>query len=304
MNSYFQAYLIISFHFEKQRTLATGIAVSGSGLGLLALSILSEYLIEEYGWKDTCFIFAAICSHTFISACIFKQPKIKQNYSQDEMQAQKTNDSFLKSFAIIYGNKRFIILNLAYFLLSFSIVCPHNFLPSHIKFNRIDDPKSISISLLGISTLFGQIIIGFVSDKIRHLNWLIFAVCIILAGFTNFFLPLVNNLYFIFLYSILYGFLTSVNYVLQSALVIESLGLSNLTIAFGCLQLCQGFSTLVGTPFLGWVKDHSKDYELTFYISGLFMVLSGVVILFWPCLKNKKSNENLACEIEAQIFKN
>jgi len=45
--------LIISVHFEKQRALATGLAVSGSGLGLFVLSPLSEYFIKEYGWKDT-----------------------------------------------------------------------------------------------------------------------------------------------------------------------------------------------------------------------------------------------------------
>ena len=283
------------------RALATGIAVSGSGLGLFFLSPLSEYLIQEFGWKDTCFIFAAIASHTFISACLFRQPEA---ISKIEIESKNETNakSLFSDLKTIYGNKNFLLLSLSYFILSFSIVCPHNFLPSHIKFKNIDDPNSISISLIGISALIGQITIGYISDKYRHLNWLIFAVCISLAGFITCLLPLTSNLNIICVYSVLYGFLTSVNYVLQSSLVIESLGLANLTIAFGCLQLCQGFSTLFGTPFLGWVKDYSKDYELTFYISGLLMILSGASLLLWPCFIKKNHDLIQDNQIEAQEF--
>ena len=89
------------------------------------------------------------------------------------------------------------------------------------------------------------------------------------------------------MYSIVFGFMTSANYVLQSSLVIESLGLANLTLAFGCIQLCQAFSTLLGTPLLGWVKDYTQNYNNTFFISGLFMISSGLILMTWP-IKVKK----------------
>lgn len=81
---YIPAYLIISFHFEKRRALATGIAVSGSGLGLFVLSPLAEFLIDRYGWMDACFIFGAITSHTFISACSFRSPPKKGKSGEEE----------------------------------------------------------------------------------------------------------------------------------------------------------------------------------------------------------------------------
>jgi hypothetical protein len=69
---YIPAYLIISFYFDKMRALATGIAVSGSGLGLFILSPLTEYLIDKFDLRDTCFLFGAISSHLFIAACLFR----------------------------------------------------------------------------------------------------------------------------------------------------------------------------------------------------------------------------------------
>lgn len=289
---YIPAYLIISFHFTKRRALATGIAVSGSGLGLFIVSPLLEYLILNYGWIETCFIFGAISSHTFISACLFRPADNQANnssQSETEKQENKIKPKFLDEISDIYRNKKFIIVNLAYFFLSFVVVAPHNFLPSHVKLNDIDDPSSLSISLMGISALAGQIIMGYISDKFRSKNWFIFSVSIILSGVVTCVLPLVHNIYFIYAYSIAFGFLTSVNYVLQSSLVIESLGLANLTLAFGCLQLCQGFSTLLGTPMLSWFKDNTKNYDCTFYITGLILIISGIILLFWPLCRRKRN---------------
>lgn len=69
---YIPSYLIIPFYYDKRRAFATGIAVSGSGLGLFLLSPLSEYLILKYGWMDAWMIIGAISSHTFLSACTYR----------------------------------------------------------------------------------------------------------------------------------------------------------------------------------------------------------------------------------------
>lgn len=294
---YIPAYLIISFYFDKTRALATGIAVSGSGLGLFVLSPLSEYLIDLYEWRDTCFLFGAISSHLFISACLFRSIKngSSNKPSTNEMQIEEHSDKistwnkFKHEFIKIYSTKTFLITNLSYFILAFTIIAPYNFLPIHIESNNLIDPSSLSISLIGISTLVGQIIIGLLSDRYRSLNWLIYAICIILAGLATILIPFLKDIKLIYAYSVIFGFTTSVNYVLQSSLVIEALGLANLTLGFGCLQLSQGFSTLSGTVLLGWLKDNMDNYNMVFHISGSIMILSGLILILWPFTKPKKA---------------
>jgi MCP family monocarboxylic acid transporter-like MFS transporter 12 len=294
---YIPAYLIISFYFDKTRALATGIAVSGSGLGLFVLSPLSEYLIDLYEWRDACFLFGAISSHLFISACLFRSIKKKSSKTlssnelkiEDDTNKLSKRDKFKHEFIKIYSTRTFLITNLSYFILAFTIIAPYNFLPIHIESNNLNDPSSLSISLIGISTLIGQIIIGLVSDRFRSFNWLIYAVCIILAGLATSLIPLLRDIKLIYAYSVVFGFTTSVNYVLQSSLVIEALGLANLTLGFGCLQLSQGFSTLSGTVLLGWLKDNMDNYDMVFYISGSIMILSGLILILWPFTKVKKS---------------
>lgn len=284
---YIPAYIIISYYFDEKRALATGFAVAGSGLGLFVLSPVAEYLIENFGWKNACFLFGAISSHTFISACLFRP-------TTSSLIKEKAKNSEKKSlFLIFLKNKLFFLVNLSYFILSFVIVAPYIFLPSHIKLRNLLDPNSTCISLIGVSTLVGQILIGYISDLKRDYNWLIYAMCFIVAGVATLILPFLNSINSIFIYSVIFGLSTSVNYVLQSSLVIEAIGLDNLTGAFGCLQLCQGISTLFGAPLLGFLKDSTGDYDKSFYTSGFIMILSAFILLLWPILKNKPLNAKL-----------
>ena len=50
--------IICSFHFAKRRSLATGIALCGSGLGIALVSFVANIIDTRYGWK-ACFIFFA-----------------------------------------------------------------------------------------------------------------------------------------------------------------------------------------------------------------------------------------------------
>lgn len=286
---YIPAYLIISYYFDKKRALATGIAVSGSGLGLFVLSPISEYLISEFGWMDACFLFGAISSHTLISACLFRP--LKNSNLEKEKHQKPPKRSLKEELKIIFSNKRFLLVNVSYFILSFVIIAPYNFLPSHIKLRKYHDPNSISISLIGLSTLIGQIAIGFIADFCKSYTWLIYSLSIIFSGLITCVLPWLHNVYYVFVYSFLFGFATSVNYVLQSSLVIDSLGLANLTLAFGILQFVQGFSILLGSPLLGKLKDLTGDYDKSFFTSGLLMLISGVSLLIWPLLRNKKQKK-------------
>ena len=53
---YVPAYLILPVYFEEDRGLATGLAVSGSGVGQVLLAILIKACILKYDWRGTSLI--------------------------------------------------------------------------------------------------------------------------------------------------------------------------------------------------------------------------------------------------------
>ena len=57
-------------YFDKHRSLATGVATSGSGLGNTVMPIFIAYLIEEYSWKGSLLIMAGLCLNMFVCAAL------------------------------------------------------------------------------------------------------------------------------------------------------------------------------------------------------------------------------------------
>lgn len=63
---YVAAIVIVAFYFEKKRSLATGIAVAGSGIGTFVFAPFIQYLIENWGWRGSLIILAGI----FLNMCV------------------------------------------------------------------------------------------------------------------------------------------------------------------------------------------------------------------------------------------
>jgi MFS family permease len=61
----------ISRYFTSNRPLATGLAVSGSGFGTMAMGQLSNLLIQAYGWRSSMRVIALVSGlGNFLAACV------------------------------------------------------------------------------------------------------------------------------------------------------------------------------------------------------------------------------------------
>lgn len=82
---YLPAIVSVTTYFEKYRSLATGIAVCGSGLGTFIFSPLTEYLIGEYGWRGATLILAGVVFNCIIFGAMFRPlepPRTKKKRSR------------------------------------------------------------------------------------------------------------------------------------------------------------------------------------------------------------------------------
>ncbi|XP_008556560.1 monocarboxylate transporter 12 isoform X2 [Microplitis demolitor] len=57
---YLPAVVCVGYYFETKRSLATGIAVCGSGFGTFAFAPLANFLVESYSWKGAHLILAGL----------------------------------------------------------------------------------------------------------------------------------------------------------------------------------------------------------------------------------------------------
>nr|CAI5858326.1 unnamed protein product [Callosobruchus analis] len=79
------AVVAIAFWFEKKRTLALGLAGSGSGFGTIVFAPLTTYLLNEFRWRGTMLILAGcflnMCSNGNVSNKA-KQPKKQHKHNE------------------------------------------------------------------------------------------------------------------------------------------------------------------------------------------------------------------------------
>ncbi|XP_014662716.1 PREDICTED: monocarboxylate transporter 13-like [Priapulus caudatus] len=69
---YLPAIVSVGYYFETKRALATGVGVSGSGIGTFVMAPLSKYLITAYDWKGATLIVAAIVLHGIICGALMR----------------------------------------------------------------------------------------------------------------------------------------------------------------------------------------------------------------------------------------
>ncbi|XP_052856319.1 monocarboxylate transporter 12 [Drosophila gunungcola] len=69
---YLPAIVSVTQYFEARRSLATGIAVCGSGFGTFVFAPLTEYLIGNYGWRGAMLIIGGIVLNCIIFGAMFR----------------------------------------------------------------------------------------------------------------------------------------------------------------------------------------------------------------------------------------
>ncbi|CAH1141987.1 unnamed protein product [Phyllotreta striolata] len=69
---YLPAVVCVGYYFETKRSLATGIAVCGSGVGTCVFAPLATMLLEEYGWRGANLILAGLILNCAIFGALMR----------------------------------------------------------------------------------------------------------------------------------------------------------------------------------------------------------------------------------------
>merc|ERR1719447_1444707 len=111
---------------------------------------------------------------------------------------------------------------------------------------------------------------------------------IILSAITVAVLPFCNS-YPVFVFvALMFGFFVAAYISLTSIVLVDLLGLDNLTSAFGLLVLYRGVSSMVGPPVAGAVYDATQSYDISFYMAGGFLILASLISFAAQILQKKK----------------
>ena len=186
-------------------------------------------------------------------------------------------------------NKLFLLIGISNALGMLGFYVPFVYLPNMAYTNGIDKHKAnFLISMIGISNTIGRVLAGWISD-FSWVDSFVFTNCaIILSGLSVLILPLVDSYIAYGIIALGFGAFVAAYISLTSIVLVDLLGLDNLTSAFGLLVMFRGVSSIVGPPLAGAVFDYTKSYDISFYMAGGFLIIAAAVSIGADVLRRRE----------------
>jgi len=152
----------------------------------------------------------------------------------------------------IFKSPLFILFCIHSMFLHLSYDIPYVYIPDHAETLNVEEHyASLLISVTGIASTLGQILMGYIGDQpcINRLLFYIAMTCI--AGFATLSVPLLKSFGTLAAYCAVYGFFMSANFSLSTIIVLELLGMDQLTNAYGFVTMAEGVANVFGPPLAG-----------------------------------------------------
>lgn len=104
---YVTAVVSIAYWFEKKRNLAVGLGACGTGVGTFVYAPMTQYFIEEYGWRGTILLLSGTLLNLCVCGCVMRDPEwwiLEQKKQRNEENKLKHDDSVKDSSSASLAN--------------------------------------------------------------------------------------------------------------------------------------------------------------------------------------------------------
>ncbi len=285
----------VSRWFVKRRGMMTGIALSGSGLGVLVMPLLATRLIITYGWRTAYIIIGVIAMIVVILATQFvKRDPAQIGQLPDGRNGVEAESLELPARSLSLGEvihtRQFWILCAVFGSLWFSEMV----IWVHIVIHAIDlGIPAISASnilvFMGGGGIAGRILIGSLTDRIGYKPVLLIGFTLMSVSF--FWLLVAKELWALYLFAVIFGFGTAGLVVLGSPLIARLFGLGSLSVIMGSVEFVSTTLSIPSAIVAGYIFDVSGSYQLAFLIcAGVSIIGLMLSLLLRPI--SEKGGEN------------
>ena len=267
---------LISRSFTKRRGTALGLVSMGTGLGTFIFLFFSSILITYIGWRQAYWVWGALqLLILFPLVIIVLSGRNDADQREPEIIAAKADHKPLPwrnfNFVLLFI---FVILSTMsnFIYLGYAVLFAQS---SGITFAQ----ASQALSLIGISGIFGSLILSYLSDLLTHRAKGLILVTIPIVASLCLILLWPANYPMMLLSSILFGLGTGGSYPLIPALVGDIFDSEQIGTVYGSTLMAGGIGAFLGPIIGGWVYDITKIYSASMIVSLLLAVVSVVLAL-------------------------
>jgi MFS family permease len=267
--------------FVRRRGFASGLAVSGIGVGTLVMPPLATLLIEMLGWRGAYLalgILAAVIGGGM--ALLLENDPYALGLNPDG-DPRPPDASSMRAEGASVGeairSRRFVALYAACLVCSFGAFVPFVHLVPYAGDHGVPASSAVLLlAIIGIGSTAGRFVLGGVADRIGRqsallLSFVGMAIALALWLISTSFWPLAG---FAFVYGMIYGAWVAV----LPAVVMDLFGGRHVSGIIGILYTSVAFGTLIGPSAAGYAFDLTHDYTLPILAGVAANIVAAVII--------------------------
>jgi len=253
--------------FDRNRGVASGIALSGTGLGTLLMPLLARWLIDGQGWRPALVVIGlAVAAFGFLASNWIRRPA----------GAPPTSSLALSRRALrgLTREPSFRRLYVAGFLSSLVLLVPVvHMIPHAVRAGVAPHEAAWLISILGCGSLAGRLVLSHAADRLGRQGTLgalhivlglLFVIWTIKVGF-------VTVAFFAFAYGVCYG----ATIALRPAVIADHFPGPNLAAITGLHYTSSVLGPLVGPAAFGYSVDLWNSDLIASCVAAACLVAAG-----------------------------
>lgn len=250
--------------FVRQRGFASGLAVSGIGVGTLAMPPLAALLIDAIGWRHAYLALGVIAAVVGVGMALLIEDDPRARGLGPDGDAPVAQPASAPPAGATLGEavrtRRFAGLYAACLISSFGLFVPFvHLVPYALDRGVAPGPAVWLLGVIGIGSTAGRFFLGGLADRMGR-EWALPMMSVGLALSLVVWAPSAGFwglAVFAFAYGVFYGGFVA----LLPALVMDFFGGRAIGAVLGVLYTSVAFGTLVGPSAAGFAYDLSRSYQ-------------------------------------------
>jgi MFS family permease len=238
---------VVGGWFERRRTLAIGVAVTGIGLGTLTVAPLAAALIGELGWRDTHLLLGLVGAAVLVvCALVVARPPVQSGPAALTL-GEAVRDRDYRRLYVAMG------------IIAVALFVPFVHLPGYAERIGVDEVAAAAlVGVIGGASIAGRLVLGAVAARTGVVR--AFRGCFLAMG-GSFALWLVGGSYWVLVaFAIVLGLGYGGFVAIGPAVVAERFGTPRLGGLLGVLYTSVGIGSAFGAPLAGAAIDASGSY--------------------------------------------
>ncbi len=273
--------------FHKNRGLALGVTLMGTGLFGAAAKLYASYLIENYGWKMAYLGMGALplliaLPIAFVWFRDIHDKRVAKRAAdlKAEFPDLVTTETYGMSLGEAFKDKKFWLLALAFIPISFAIGGPIPNLEKMLSAKGFDFNQAVILaSFLGYSVLLGRVIGGYLIDRFWAPLISFILLCAPAISCYLLFQPEVSYSMALIAICIL-GFAAGVEYDILGFLVSKYFGMKYYSTIYGMLYSFFALGAGFGPYIFSRSFTRTGSYDSILLYAAFAFVLGAIPLLF------------------------